>query len=73
MLLLLPSLDERLSEDHLARFVAELVDEVLERLGQHLVARRVDRHVVLERPDRPELPAAVEIAAAGLWSVGGRG
>jgi hypothetical protein len=29
MLLLPPSLDERLPEDHLARFVAELVDEVL--------------------------------------------
>lgn len=30
MLLLLPSLDEWLAEDHLARFVAEVVDEVLD-------------------------------------------
>jgi hypothetical protein len=30
MLLLPPSLDEWLPEDHLARFVAELVDEVLD-------------------------------------------
>ncbi|MFL6110423.1 MAG: transposase, partial [Catenulispora sp.] len=37
MLLLPPSLDEWLPEDHLARFVGELVDEVLD-LGQILAS-----------------------------------
>ncbi|MFF1420606.1 hypothetical protein [Streptomyces sp. NPDC058280] len=35
VLLLPPSLDDWLPEDHLARFVADLVDEVLDKIFRH--------------------------------------
>jgi transposase len=72
MLLLPPSLDEWLPEDHLARFVAELVDEVLD-LGPILASYTEKRGFPPYDPPADGAAADLRIHHRGALVSGDRG